>query len=90
MNKKLLSIACVASLAISASAASDPGITELWKTPNIEELKGAWSAATDWSNPSAIKATSNPRFATAKDGKVYTINMKTMAIAEVTLCKISV
>ena len=85
MNKKLLSIACVASLAISASAASDPGITELWKTPNIEELKGAWSAATDWSNPSAIKATSNPRFATAKDGKVYTINMKTMAIAEVTL-----
>ena len=27
MNKKLLSIACVASLAISASAASDPGIT---------------------------------------------------------------
>ncbi|MDE6535971.1 MAG: hypothetical protein K2K82_08215, partial [Muribaculaceae bacterium] len=60
-------------------------MTELWKTTNIEELKGAWSAATDWSNPSAIKATSNPRFATAKDGKVYTINMKTMAIAEVTL-----
>ncbi len=85
MKKNLLSIACFAALALSASAASDPGLTEIWKTANIEELKGAWSAATDWSNPTAIKATSNPRFATAKDGKVYTVNMMTMSIAEVTL-----
>lgn len=85
MKKNLLSIACFAALALSATAASDPGLTELWKTTNIEDLKGAWSPTTDWSTPSAIKATSNPRFATAKDGKIYTINMKTMAIAEVTL-----
>lgn len=85
MKKNLISFFCLAAMAFSASAASDPGLTELWKTPNIEELKGAWSSATDWSNPIAIKATANPRFATARDGKIYTVNMKTMSIAEVTL-----
>ncbi len=66
------------------AGAQDPAITEKWKTPVLEQFKGDWSAALNWGDSEAIKGGSNPRFATAADGKIYTINQKTMAISEVT------
>lgn len=85
MKKKLLSLAFVAALlpALNASGASDPGLTQMWKTPFLEI--GDWDGnAASWSTPETVKATPCARFATARDGKVYTVNMVTMSIAEVT------
>ncbi len=88
MNKKLLSLACAGAFTLSAFALSEPGITEVWVTPSSADLVGKWDmgnppAGFNWSDPSAIAKTSNPRFAAAANGKVYTVNQKTMAIAEV-------
>lgn len=74
MKKKLLSFAFAAALlpALNASADVDPGLTLIWQTPNSAELIGNWGKG------------ANPRFATARDGKFYTINQSTKSIAEIT------
>lgn len=57
-------------------------IVENWKflNPNID---AGWDGtAPNWSSTDAIKSKPCPRFATAYDGKIYTINMMTMSIAE--------
>ncbi|MDE5555500.1 MAG: hypothetical protein K2J10_10005, partial [Muribaculaceae bacterium] len=71
-------------MALGMYAATDPGLTQVWVTPFLEI--GDWdSAPADWSNSEAIKGKPCARFATARDGKVYTVNMVTMSIAEVTV-----
>ncbi|MDE6368520.1 MAG: hypothetical protein K2K94_04700, partial [Muribaculaceae bacterium] len=55
----------------------------VWKT-RTTELNDDWDGtAPNWSNPEAIKSTTCARFATGKDGRIYTINMKTMSITEI-------
>ncbi len=85
MKKKLLSLAFAAALlpAFNAYGATDPGLTQKWCTPFLEI--GDWNgAAADWNSTDAIKNAPCARFATARGGKIYTVNMKTMSIAEVT------
>ncbi len=86
MRKQLLSLTLGALLLPAFNVnAEEQAITEKWKTPQIEAFKGKWGgAALDWNSPEAIKPESNTRFATARDGKIYTVNQMTMAIAEVT------
>ena len=58
-------------------------MTEMWSRVD-SSLDDGWDAtAPDWSSTSAVKAKSCPRFATALNGKFYTVNMKTMSIMEV-------
>ncbi len=57
-------------------------LTENWKflNPNID---ANWDGtAPNWSSTDAIKSKPCPRFATPCDGKLYTVNMMTMSIAE--------
>lgn len=61
-----------------------PELTEMWKYLT-EDLNDGWDPTVpDWASEDAIKANSCPRFATGMDGKLYTVNMKTMSIAEIT------
>ncbi len=61
-----------------------PAIFEEWKYFS-EELNDGWDGtAPDWNTPDTIKGKPCTRFATGMDGKIYTVNMKTMSIAEIT------
>lgn len=78
----------------------DADLTLSWCTPSAAGLQGTWTgnkAAPNWDSADAImgvfaaakgelagKGSPNIRFATAKDGKIYTVNMATMYIAEIT------
>lgn len=85
MRKKILTWALLGMLVPGFSANAAEAITEIWKTAQKPLFGGDWgSAAPDWTNPNAIKTGSNPRFATVSDGKIFTIDQKTMSIAEVT------
>lgn len=70
----------------TVGAVEEPqALTQLWKTKQVEAFVGTWTgAAPNWDAPQSIKATSNTRFATAYNGKIYTVDQKTMSIAEVT------
>lgn len=60
----------------------DVKLTKLWSTLDTS-LNDGWDAtAPDWSSSTAIKAKPCPRFATAMNGKIYSVNMKTMSIME--------
>lgn len=68
-----------------AAATNDAALRLVWNTGQIAGLVGKWTGtAPNWGTPDAIKATSNPRAMTARNGKMYTINQMTMAISEVT------
>ncbi len=85
MKKLLLSLAVVLGLmpAINTNAA-DATLTQKW-IYSSEALGTGWDGtAPNWSSADAIKAQSCSRFATAKDGKIYILNMKTMSIAQIT------
>lgn len=57
-------------------------LSEQWCFVN-NTINDGWDAtAPNWSNTTAIKSKSCPRFATALDGKLYTLDMMTMSIAE--------
>ncbi len=86
MKKQLLALAAVAALIPALNAnAEESALTEVWKTAQLPELIGNWGGATtNWDNPDEIMKGGNMRFATAFDGKVYTINQKTQCIAEIT------
>ena len=58
-------------------------LTERWHfvTPGIND--GWDGTAPNWSNTEAIKSKSCPRFATARKNNFYTVDMKTMSIAEI-------
>ncbi len=84
MKKQLLAIAAVAALTPSFNANAEASLTELWKYKGAE-LNDGWDANDpNWASEDAIKSKSCSRFATGKDGRIYTINMMTMSIAEVT------
>lgn len=58
-------------------------LTERWHFVN-PAFNDSWDGtAPNWASDDAIKAKSCPRFATALNGKFYTVDMKTMSIAEV-------
>ncbi|MDE6369356.1 MAG: phosphodiester glycosidase family protein, partial [Muribaculaceae bacterium] len=58
-------------------------LSEMWSRID-SSLDDGWDAtAPDWTSVSDIKAKPCPRFATAWNGKIYTVNMKTMSIMEV-------
>lgn len=81
MGKILL--AAILSCVSVFGAVADGNISEIWKYTTTD-LNADWDGGTpDWNKPSMIKAESCSRFATAADGKIYTINMKTMSIAEI-------
>lgn len=87
MKKTLFSLVCAAAMfpAVGLYALTQPGLSEKWVTGNNTDFIGNWSSVTpDWSNRAEVKAGSNPRFATAADGKMYTVNQKTMYISEIT------
>ena len=84
MKKQLLSLAATALMMPAVSALAEGGITELWKY-ETKDLNATWTAAApDWSSANAIKATSCSRFGSGQNGKIYTVNMQTMSIAEIT------
>lgn len=58
-------------------------IVENWRFVN-EAYNDDWNGdAPDWTSTDEIKKVMSIRFATGKDGKLYTVNMKTMSIAEI-------
>lgn len=57
-------------------------LKERYKFMNHSINDGWDGTAPDWSSADAIKAKSCPRFATGLNGKIYTVDMKTMSIAE--------
>lgn len=84
MKKQLLTLALAAVLTPAFNANSQATLTEVWKYQG-PELNADWdSNAPDWTSTDAIKQKSCTRFATGRDGRIYTINMKTMSIAEIT------
>lgn len=62
---------------------SELELSEHWSFLNNSFNDGWDGTAPNWSNASAIKSKSCPRFATAVNGKLYTVDMKTMSIAEI-------
>ena len=85
MKKLLLSLAVVLGLMPTIGANAEVAtLTQKW-TYSSEQLGAGWDAAApNWSSTDAIKSKSCARFATAADGKIYILNMKTMSIAQVT------
>lgn len=80
MKKQLLALAAVAILAPAVSAQT--GLTEKWSYETTD-LTALWNGdAPDWKSTDAIKKEPCARVGVGHDGKVYTINMKTMSIAE--------
>lgn len=59
-------------------------IKERWHFVNTDYNDGFDSKAPNWSSSDAIKSKSCPRYATGRNGCFYTIDMKTMSIAEIT------
>ncbi|MDE5595357.1 MAG: phosphodiester glycosidase family protein, partial [Muribaculaceae bacterium] len=57
-------------------------LTERWHFVNTAYNDGWDGTAPNWASEDAIKSKSCPRFATALNGKFYTVDMKTMSIAE--------
>lgn len=65
------------------NANSQATLTEIWKYQG-PELNADWDGdAPNWTSSDAIKQKSCTRFATGRDGRMYTLNMKTMSIAEI-------
>ncbi|MDE5567030.1 MAG: hypothetical protein K2J12_01175 [Muribaculaceae bacterium] len=83
--KKILMASVLLLFGVSAvSVKAESNIQEIWKYTTTD-LNADWDKnSPDWNNNSAVKSESCARFATAYDGKIYTINMKTMSIAEIT------
>lgn len=87
MKKRLLSLAAVAAIApafLAFAEGETPTLTEIWKYQGVELNDGWDGTAPAWSSEDAIKSKPCARFATGKDGHIYTINMMTMSIAEIT------
>ncbi len=84
MKKQLLSLALAAVIAPAFSVSAQGTLTEIWRYVT-DEYTAEWdSEAPNWSSANEIKGKSCTRFAHGRDGKLYTINMKTMSIAEIT------
>ena len=84
MKKQLLSFAAVLALAPAFNANAEATLTEVWKSPNITELNAQWDKeAPNWTSANAIKKESCARFATGRDGVLYTIDMRTMSIVKI-------
>lgn len=58
-------------------------LTEQWSFVNTNYNDGWDGTAPNWSSEDAIKAKPCPRFATARNGRFYTVDMTTMSIAEI-------
>ena len=59
-------------------------LAEQWKF-NVDNVAGDWDGtAPNWESEDAIKAKACPRFATARNGRLYTVDMRSMSIAEIT------
>lgn len=58
-------------------------LIEEWSFVNTNYNDGWDGTAPDWTSADAIKAKPCPRFATARNGHFYTVDMKTMSIAEI-------
>ncbi len=84
MKKQLLSFAALAALAPAFLTNAQGTLTEIWKYQG-HELNADWDGdAPDWTSTDQIKKKSCTRFATGRDGRMYTLNMMTMSIAEIT------
>jgi len=81
MKKQLLSLAMALALAPAFNANAQASITEVWRYMTTDYNDGWDSGAPDWTSEDAIKQKSCVRMGTGKDGKIYTVNMKTMSIA---------
>ncbi len=58
-------------------------LDEKWSFVN-DGYNSRWDATDpDWTSADAIKSSSCPLYATARNGKFYTVDMKTMSIAEI-------
>ncbi|MBP2691527.1 MAG: hypothetical protein J6B44_06860 [Muribaculaceae bacterium] len=85
MKKQLLSTLCLAAALLPAfNANAEEAITEKWLTPFIADYAGKWTAGVTWTDGMGTMGTANPRFATALDGKIYTVDQARQCIAEVT------
>lgn len=58
-------------------------LTERWHFVNDQYNDGYDATAPNWSSDDAIKSKSCPRYATGRNGLFYTLDMKTMSIAEI-------
>lgn len=58
-------------------------LTEQWYFVNTNYNDGWDKTAPNWSSDDAIKSKPCPRFATAHNGRFYTVDMTTMSIAEI-------
>ncbi len=58
-------------------------LTEQWHFVNPDINDGWDGTVPNWESENAIKAKACPRFATARNGRFYTVDMTTMSIAEI-------
>ena len=84
MKKQLLTLAAAMALVPSFSANAQAEIEQVWLYQNAILNDGWDGTAPNWASEDAIKSKPCARFATGKDGRMYTINMMAMSIAEVT------
>lgn len=94
MRKQLLSLALAALLtpAFNVAAQADPAISVVWRTGKSEALNAATgfdATLVDWNNfqtpyTNSEKGSGVTRDIAVSDGKLYTVNMHTMSIAEIT------
>lgn len=83
MKKLYFPLVAVATLfGVNSVCAQEAELTEVWtKIYHFDADK--WSgAAPDWSNPEKIKDGSCTRIGTGLNGKIYSLNMRTMSIME--------
>ena len=67
------------------NANAEEAITEKWLTPMMPDFAGTWVNNTvTWTDGIGTMASANPRFATALDDKIYTVDQARQCIAEVT------
>lgn len=84
MKKHLLSLALLAAVAVPFNTNAQATLETVWQT-YYEDPGNDWNGADpDWTSTDAIKPTGCMRFAHGRDGRIYTVNMRTMSIAEIT------
>lgn len=88
MKKLLLSCACAAMIAPAFNAsAGEASITEVWRYMtneyNADWIPSDQTPAPQWDADEVMPVTCT-RMGFGRDGKIYTVNMKTMSIAEIT------
>ena len=83
--KKFYLFLGAALLGAGAACAAEPTLETVWQKYYTDYAFDSWNVNTiDWSKPGEITAGTGSRIAVGMNGKLYTLNCKTMSIMELT------